>query len=80
MHQKVGANDAPKGMYEIHTILSLSSSNSDSWVLDTTCGSHICKLLQGLQNIRVFRNGDFELYDTGEKSIQVEAMGTYILK
>ena len=42
---KVSASDAPKGMYEIHTILSLSSSNSDSWVLDTACGSHICKSL-----------------------------------
>ena len=42
---KAGASDAPKGMYEIYIILSLSSSNSDSWVLDTTCGSHICKSL-----------------------------------
>ena len=45
---KTGANNAPKGMYEIHTILSLNSSISNSWVLDTACGFHICKSLQGL--------------------------------
>ena len=45
---KTGARDAPKGMYEIHTIFSLNSSNSDSWVLDITCSSHICKSLQRL--------------------------------
>ena len=77
---KAGASDAPKGMYEIHTILSLSSSNSDSWVLDTACGSHICKSLQGLQNIRVLKKGDFELYGAGGESIQAEVVGTYMLK
>ena len=45
---KTGANNAPKGMYEIHTILSLSSFNSNSWVLDTAYDSHIYKLLYGL--------------------------------
>ena len=39
------ASDAPKGMYKIHTILSLSSFNSDSWVLDTVYDSHIYKSL-----------------------------------
>ena len=69
-----------KGMYEIHTILLLNSSNSDSWKLDTACISHICKLLQGLQNIRVLKKGDFELYGAGGESIQAEAVWTYILK
>ena len=45
---KPGVSDAPKGMYEIHAILSLDSSKSNSWVLDTACGHHICKSLQGL--------------------------------
>ena len=49
---KTSANNAPKGMYEIHIILSLNSSISNSWVLDTVCGFHICKSLQGLQKIR----------------------------
>ena len=42
---KPGVSDAPKGMYEIHAILSLDSSKSNSWVLDTACGHHICKSL-----------------------------------
>ena len=67
-------------MSEIHTILSLNSSISNSWVLDTACGFHICKSLQGLQKIRSLRKGDFELYGAGGDSIQAEAVGTYILK
>ena len=67
-------------MYKIHTILSLSSSNSDSWILDTACGSQIYKSLQGLQNIRVLKKGDFKLYGVRGESIQVETIGTYILK
>ena len=63
---KAGASDAPKGMYEIYTILSLNSSISNSWVLDTACGHHIYKSLQGLQNIRVLKRGDFELYGLEE--------------
>ena len=34
-----------KGLYIIQTNLSLSTSISDSWVLDSACGSHLCKLL-----------------------------------
>ena len=37
-----------KGLYMIQTNLSLSTSMSDSWVLDTACGSYLCKLLQDL--------------------------------
>ena len=41
-----------KGLYVIQINLSLSTSISDSWVLDTACGSHLCKLLQDLQKIK----------------------------
>ena len=37
-----------KNLYMIQTNLSLSILFSDSWVLDTTCSSHLCKSLQGL--------------------------------
>ena len=67
-------------MYEIHIILSLSSSNSDSWILDTAYSSHICKSLQRQQNIRVLKKGDFELHGTGGESIQAKTVGTYMLK
>ena len=42
---KPGVSDAPKGMYEIHAILSLDSSKSNSWVLNIACVHHICKSL-----------------------------------
>ena len=58
----------------------MNSSISNSWVLDTACGFHICKSLQGLQKIRSLRKEDFELYSAGGNSIQAEAVGTYILK
>ena len=38
----------PKGVYMIQTYFSLSDSDSDSWILDTICGSHIYNLLQQL--------------------------------
>ena len=66
-------------MYKIHKILLLSSPNSNSWVLDTVCGSHVCKLLQGLQNLGILKKGDFKLYGTGGESIQAKVMGTYML-
>ena len=45
---KPGASIAPKGIYEIHAIMSLDSFISNTWVLDTACGHHTCKSLQGL--------------------------------
>ena len=77
---KPGASDGPKGMYEIHAILTLNSSVSNTWVLDTACGYHICKFLQGLHKLKVLKEGDFNLYGAGGDIIQAEAVGTYILK
>ena len=77
---KTGALDALKSMYKIHTILTLNSSISNTWVLDTACGYHICKSLQGLHKIKVLMEGDFNLYGAGGETIQAEAIGTYILK
>ena len=48
--------------------------------MDTACGYNIYKSLQGLQTLRVLQEGDFELYGAGGESIQVEVVGTYILK
>ena len=48
--------------------------------IDTACGHHICKSLQGPQKLRVLKEGDFELYGAGGESIQAKAVGTYILK
>ncbi|MCR4790616.1 MAG: DDE-type integrase/transposase/recombinase, partial [Treponemataceae bacterium] len=77
---KPDASVASKGMFLLHANMTLSSSDSNSWVLDTGCGSHICKSLHGLQKIRRLKKGDFELYGAGGESIQAEAVGTYILE
>ena len=63
----------------IQTNLSLSASISNSWVLDTACGSHICKSLQGLHRIRSLKKGDFKLYGASGEPIYAEAVGTYLL-
>ena len=46
----------------------------------TACGSHLCKSLQDLQKIRNLNKGDFELFSASGESIQVEAVGTKVLK
>ena len=69
-----------KSLYMIQTNLSLSTLFSDSWVLDTTCGSHFYKSLQSLQKIKSLNKNDFELFDASGEFIQAEAIGTKILK
>ena len=53
---------------------------SNSWVLNTICGSHVCKLLHSLQKIKNLNKGDFELFDAYEESMQAEAVESRILK
>ena len=69
-----------KGLHMIRTNLLLNTSFSDSWVLDTACSSHLCKMLQGLQKIKSLNKDDFELFDTIGESIQAKAIGNKILK
>ena len=76
---KQDASGASKGLYMIQTNLSLSTSNSNSWVLDTACGSHICNSLQGLNQIRNLKKSDFKLYGTSGEAIYAKAVDTYIL-
>ena len=77
---KAGTSDVPKGMYKIHTAFSLSSSANNAWVLDTACGSPICKSLQGLQRIRRLKKDEFKLFGASGETISAEAMGTYLLE
>ena len=76
---KQDVSGASKGLFMIQTNLSLSSSISNSWVLDTACGSHICKSIQGLHKIRNLKKGDFKLYGASGEPIYAEAVGTYLL-
>ena len=68
-----------KGFYMIQTIFLLSALTFNSWVLDTTYGSHICKSLQDQHKIKSLKEGDFVLHGANEESIQAEAVGTYYL-
>ena len=76
---KQDASGASKGLYMIQTNLSLSTSNSNSWILDTACGYHICNSLQRLHQIRNLKKGDFQLHGESGEAIYAEAVGTYIL-
>ena len=60
----------------IQTYFSLSDSDSDIWVLDTTYGSHFCSSLLQLQNIKDLKRGNLELYSASGESISAEAVGT----
>ena len=41
--------------------INLSTSKSDSWVLDTGYGSHICINMQGLKKSRKLGKGEVDL-------------------
>ncbi|GKB61470.1 retrotransposon protein, putative, ty1-copia subclass [Tanacetum coccineum] len=43
-------------MIELH-----NTTTSDSWVLDTGCGTHICTVLQGLKESRKLKHGELNL-------------------
>ncbi|GJS46688.1 hypothetical protein Tco_0596809 [Tanacetum coccineum] len=43
-------------MIELHNTIT-----SDSWVLDTGCGTHICAILQGLKESRRLKHGELNL-------------------
>ncbi|GKD79526.1 retrotransposon protein, putative, ty1-copia subclass [Tanacetum coccineum] len=38
-----------------------NTTTSDSWVLDTGCGTHICTVLQGLKESRRLEHGELNL-------------------
>ena len=57
---KKRALDAPStlGMFVIEVNI---VSNSNQWVLDTSCGSYICTNVQGLRNNRHLNKGELDL-------------------
>ena len=57
----------------------MSSLDSNTWILDTVCGSHICNSLQQLQNIKGLKRGDLEFYDASGESISIVVVGTCML-
>ena len=61
-------------VYDTNLFFLLSGSDSNTWVLDTTCGLYICNLLQRLHNIKGLKRGVLELYGINGESISIEAV------
>ncbi|GJS04091.1 putative RNA-directed DNA polymerase [Tanacetum coccineum] len=64
------------GMYmiELH-----NTTTSDSWVLDTGCGTHICVILQGLKESRRLKHGELNLIMGNRKITPVTRIGKFEL-
>ena len=59
--------------------INMSTNNSDCWVLDTACGSHICNNVQGLTDSRKVRPGEINLRVGNGAKVAAERVGTYKL-
>ncbi|GJW23330.1 retrotransposon protein, putative, ty1-copia subclass [Tanacetum coccineum] len=68
-------------MIELH-----NTTTSDSWVLDTGCGTHICTVLQGLKESRKLKHGELNLdgyqfsFDNENGDILVYSNGCFVFK
>ncbi|KAI3723297.1 hypothetical protein L2E82_34775 [Cichorium intybus] len=62
----------------IYTI-SKNSPSSNSWVLDTGCGFHICSDMQGLKESREVEHGRLNLIMGNRRSSPVTKIGVYSL-
>ncbi|GJU95199.1 hypothetical protein Tco_1319955 [Tanacetum coccineum] len=56
-----------------------NTTTSDSWVLDTGCGTHICTILQGLKESRRLKHGELNLVIDNRKITHVTRIGKYEL-
>ena len=63
----------------IYTIQSKNTLHSNSWVLDTGCGSHICSDLQGLRRSEDVEHGKMNLIMGNRRSSPVTKIGIYSL-
>ncbi|KAJ9556430.1 hypothetical protein OSB04_011044 [Centaurea solstitialis] len=69
-----GASTSGTYMIELH-----STSASNSWVLDTGCGTHICTNVQGLKRSRKVRRGELDLIMGNKQIASVDVIGNYEL-
>ncbi|KAD5318112.1 hypothetical protein E3N88_18058 [Mikania micrantha] len=58
----------------------LNVISSNTWVLDTGCGTHICNLLQGFKRTEHYAKGEISLFMGNGAKVHVEAQGDYVLK
>ena len=59
---------------EVNTV-----SHDNLWVLDTSCGSHICTDMQGLRKSKKLNKGDSDLHVGNWVRVVALAIGTYAL-
>ena len=77
LKKKKGGETTSSGIHVIE--LNLSTSDSDSWVLDTGSGVHICTNVQGLKRSRSLAKGEVYLRVGNGARVAALAVGTYDL-
>ncbi|GJS90946.1 retrotransposon protein, putative, ty1-copia subclass [Tanacetum coccineum] len=67
------------GTSGIFTIELFSFPKSNSWIYDTSCGTHICNTIQRLRGYRKLNKGVLDLYVGNGNNAVVEAIGSFDL-
>ena len=75
LKKKKGSETTSSSIY----VIEVNLSTSVSWVLDTSCGSHICVNVQGLKNNRSLAKGKVDLRVGNGERITALVIGTYCL-
>ncbi|GJR71141.1 zinc finger, CCHC-type containing protein [Tanacetum coccineum] len=63
----------------VFTIKLYSFPKINSWIYDTGCGTHICKIIQGLRGIQKLNKGALDLYIGNGNRAAVKAIGSFDL-
>ena len=58
-------------------VIEVNLSTSDSWILDTESGSHMCTNLQGLKRSRILGKGEVDLRVGNGARVVALAVRTY---
>ncbi|GJY73894.1 putative RNA-directed DNA polymerase [Tanacetum coccineum] len=67
------------GTSGIFTIEMFSFPKSNTWIYNTSCGTHICNTIQGLRGYQKLNKGALDLYVGNGHSAAVEAIGSFEL-
>ena len=59
-------------------IIEVNLSTSDSWLLDTGSGSHICTNVQGLKRSRILAKVEVDLRVGNRARVSALVVGTYV--
>ncbi|TLX70056.1 DDE-type integrase/transposase/recombinase [Labilibacter sediminis] len=75
LNKAKGASTSGTFVIEFHNTVA-----SNSWVLDTGCGTHICTDLQGLKRSRSLKTGELNLIMGNRRTAPVTKIGDYEFK